>query len=150
MKIDRYIGFQKNQIGFREVRAGERSGADDPAANLPDAKSSTNGIPTLDCSAPYDADASSSSKCLLRFDRLSLSCHSIQLRNLHAALSDVADRRSAGSRRVDPRVPRERHLRGDRPADLTGDVAGFPRLGAQLGTRMRTHISVSWPPLTVD
>lgn len=59
-------------------------------------------------------------------------------------------RRSAGSRRVDPRVPRERHLRGDRPADLTGDVAGFPRLGAQLGTRMRTHISVSWPPLTVD
>ena len=91
MKIDCYIGFQKNQIGFREARAGERSGADDPAANLPDAKSSTNGIPTLDCSAPYDADASSSSKCLLRSDRLSLSCHSIQLRNLHAALSDVAD-----------------------------------------------------------
>jgi flagellar biosynthesis anti-sigma factor FlgM len=91
LKIDRYIGFQKNQIGFREIRAGERTGTGDPAANSPNAKISTNGTPTLDCSAPDDADASSSPKCLLRSDRLSLSYHSIQLRNLHAALNDVAD-----------------------------------------------------------
>jgi flagellar biosynthesis anti-sigma factor FlgM len=91
LKIERYVGFQKKQIGFREIRAGERTGIDDPAANPPDAKSSTNGIPSPDCTVPYDVDSSLSSNCLTRSDRLSLSYHSIELRSLHAALSDVAD-----------------------------------------------------------
>ena len=93
MKIHRYVGFQKNQIGFREIRAAERTGADDPAANPPGAKSSTNEIPTLDCTTARDVDSSSSSSCLSRSDRLSLSYHTIKLRSLHAALSDVADLR---------------------------------------------------------
>jgi flagellar biosynthesis anti-sigma factor FlgM len=91
LKIHRYVGFQNNQIGFRDIRAGERTGADDPAANPPDAKSSTSETPALDCTADRDMDSSSSSNCLLRSDRLSLSYHSIQLRSLHAALSEVAD-----------------------------------------------------------
>jgi flagellar biosynthesis anti-sigma factor FlgM len=91
LKIDRYIGFQKDQIGFREIRAGERTGTGDPAANQPRAKSSTNEILALDCTVPRDVDLSSSSNCLSRSDRLSLSYHSIELRSLHAALSDVAD-----------------------------------------------------------
>jgi len=90
LKIDRCFGFHKNQIGF-EVRAAERTGADDPAANPPDAKTSTDGIPTQDCRPPRDANSSSSSNCLSRYDRLSLSYHSIQLRGLRAALNDVAE-----------------------------------------------------------